>query len=246
MDRLETNKTLAIGNHTETPEFIEVLDKEAQGWKLKYYMWLSRLFIVFSFFSILLMLSSGLALFKLAPMVSVEPFLLIGQDATESLVREEPISQDMVSKDMLMETFIRQYIIFRNTIINDPIEMRTRWLSGGIVDYLSSEDVYIDFGKYVEANWKAIFETSLVREVEIISVGKQGGRRSPVWRADFVTYDLYNGERGGQIVSILRTRHWTASITPYFIKDRSFYSRRLVNPLGFTVTRYSQAEVETF
>ena len=244
-DKLETNKTLAIGSGvSSSPEFIEVLDVEAEGWKLKYYMWLSRLFIVFATFSLLLMIASGLALFKLAPMVIVEPFLFINQDATENIVREEPISQDMASKDKLMEMFIRQYIIYRNTIINDPIEMRTRWLPGGIVDYLSSEEVFTPFYEYVVANWKNIFETSLVREVEITSIGKQGGKKSPVWRVDFITYDLYNGEKNGRYVSVLRTRNWTASITPYFIKDRYFYSRRLVNPLGFTVTRYSQTEVE--
>lgn len=246
-NQLETNKILAIGSgEAEHPEFIEVLDKEAEGWKLKYYMWLSRLFIVFAAFSLMLMMASGLALFKLAPQVTVEPFLLIRQDTSDGIVREEPISQDMASKDKLMEMFIRQYVIYRNTIINDPMEMRTRWLPGGIVDYLSSPEVYEVFGQYVQSNWGNIFKSSLVREVEITSVGRQGGKRSPVWRVDFATYDLYESEQGTRRSTILRTRTWTASITPYFLRERAFYGRRLINPLGFTAARYSQTEVETF
>ena len=91
-----------------------------------------------------------------------------------------------------------------------------------------------------------IFKKILVREVEIISITRQGGSRSAVWKVDFKTYDLYNegGKTQGQQESTLRVRYWTASITAYFIPDRSFIVPRLINPLGFTVTRYSQTEVE--
>ena len=242
-------KVLAIEDaNAARPEFIEKLEKEAEGHKIRYYMWLARFFIITAVLSVLFLISASLALFKLAPLVTVEPFLVISQDSSEKIVRAEPISLDMSSRDKLMETFIRQYIIVRNTIINDPMEMRSRWMPGGMVNFLSSPEVFAAFNKYTQANWENIFKRALVREVEIISIGRQGGSRSAVWKVDFKTYDLYDeqGKSQAQKESTLRVRYWTASVTAYFMRDRMFMGRRLINPLGFTVTRYSQTEVEIF
>lgn len=242
-------QTLAIENTSvRTPEFLEKLERESEGAKLTYYLWLSRFFIVTAVVSLLLLVSSALALFRLAPMVTVEPFLVINQDSSEGIVREEPITTDMSSKDKLMEMFIRQYVIIRNTVINDPTEMRSRWMPGGMVNYLSSAEVFMAFHQSASSNWEAMFKRALVREVEIISISRQGGAKSPVWKVDFKTYDLYDeqGRSQAQKESTLRVRYWTASVTAYFIRERMFMGRRLINPLGFTVTRYSQTEVEIF
>lgn len=249
-NQIENGKqTLAIENQSAgRPEFITRVERQSEGAKLTYYLWLSRFFIVMATISLLLLISSSLALFRLAPMVTVEPFLIINQDASEEIVRDEPITMDMPSRDKLMKLFIRQYVILRNTIINDPTEMRSRWRPGGMVNYLSSPDVYTAFYKNVSTIWENMFRRALVREVEIISVNRQGGAKSPVWKVDFKTYDLYDdvGRSQAQKESTLRVRYWTASVTAHFIKDRMFMGRRLINPLGFTVVRYSQTEVEIF
>ena len=135
---LEGTRVLSItdanGRHKE---FISEVEKEVSGFKLKYYMWLSRLFILFAVVSLMIFMSSSLALFKLAPQVSVEPFLIIRQDTSDGIVRYEPISYKMASKNQLMETFVQQYVILRNTIINDEREMQTRWYPGCIMNLLS-------------------------------------------------------------------------------------------------------------
>lgn len=248
-NQLENTHHLAIGSpEARTPEFIDKLEREAEGFKMIYYLWLSRFFIATTIASLLFLISASLALFKLAPMVAVEPFLVINQDSSDNIVREEPISLDMASKDKMMETFIRQYIIVRNTVINDPLEMRSRWMRGGMVNFYSSPEVFSPFETWVVGAWENIFMQALVREVEIISVSRQGGKKSPIWKVDYKTYDLYDeqGKTQAQKESTLRVRYWTASITAYFIKDRMFLGRRLINPLGFTVTRYSQTEVDLF
>lgn len=83
----------------------------------------------------MIFMSSSLALFKLAPQVSVEPFLIIRQDTSDGIVRYEPISYKMASKNQLMETFVRQYVLLRNTIIADEKEMQTRWFPGGMMNF---------------------------------------------------------------------------------------------------------------
>lgn len=239
---------MAIESDAGAPQYLDHLDEVRNTFRETYYLWISRFFILTATISMMFLVLASLSLFRLAPMVTVEPFLLNSQSESENIVRNEAIDQGMASKDKLLEMFIRQYVIIRNTIINDPIEMRTRWMSGGMLNYLSAPDVYNDFGRATKTIWETIFKQVLVREVEIISVTRQGGSRSAVWKVDFKTYDLYNeqGKTQAQQETTLRVRYWTSSITAYFIPERSFVFPRLINPLGFTVTRYSQTEVEIF
>jgi len=62
---------------------------------------------------------------------------------------------------------------------------------------------------------------------------------------DFKTYTLEKDEQDNATMErVMKTRYWTASVTAVYIKERAFSGIRLINPLGFTVLRYSQAQVE--
>ena len=239
-------KVLAISGTVPEPQYINKLEEETHTVRQIYYLWVSRFFILTATLSCVFLVLASLSLFKLAPMVTVEPFLLVSQSESNDIVRNEAMDRNMASKEKLLKMYIKQYVVLRNTIINDPIEMRTRWMGGGMLNYLSSPDVYNEFGKATKVLWESIFKQVLVREVEIISLSRQGGSKSAVWKVDFKTYDLYNeaSQSQGQQEATLRVRYWTASITANFIPERSFILPRLVNPLGFTVVRYSQTEVE--
>lgn len=243
---LEATKVMALTDKSgRTYRFLGQAEKEKHSSKMYYYMWLSRLFIFTATLALMIFLSSSLALFKLAPQVSVEPFLIINQNDSNDMVRYEPIAMNMASKEKLMEIFVRQYVQYRNTIINDQLEMMSRWYPGGIVNFLSSDDIYSEFDKYQQKVWKYNVENQISQEVEIISIGKVGGKKSPVWKVDFKTYEVSQRNRNGDTGAlVLRTRYWTASVTSYFIPERIFVGRRLINPLGFTVTRYNQSEVQ--
>ena len=243
-----TPKMTAIEGKTKDPQYLNSLEKERNTLKQVYYMWLARCFVALATLSMMFFVLASLSLFHLAPAVTVDPLLLVNQNDSMDAIRSEAIAPNMASKDQLFDMYVRQYVILRNTIINDPVEMRSRWMSGGIVNYLSSPQVYENFGDSTKKMWEEIFKKVMVREVEIISVTRQGGARSSVWKVDFKTYDLYNeqGKTQSQQETTLRVRYWTASITAHFIPERAFMAMRLINPLGFTVTRYSQTEVEIF
>lgn len=226
--------------------FIDKEEKETTSLKMVYYMWLSRLFIFFATISLIVFLSTSLSLFRLAPIVEVEPFLIIRQDNSDNLVRSEPISQNMASKDLLLKTFIKQYVILRNTVISDEAEMSSRWLPGGMINFMSSWPVFYQFRDSTRDMMDKKEYYSFVREVEIISIARQGGKRSEVWKVDFKTYDLRPGNANSGGALIMKERYWTASVTARFYPERVFMGRRLINPIGFTVIRYSQSEVEIF
>ncbi|MBR2299137.1 MAG: type IV secretion system protein [Alphaproteobacteria bacterium] len=222
-----------------------VTDKEIKKTlKESYYQWVSRLMILLCIVSLVFFTTASLVLFRMAPQVSVEPFLIIKQDNSDSMVRYEVIAHDMASRNQIMETFIRQYVMMRNNVLLDEREMQSRWFPGGIVNYLSAPDVYIKFNHEAVASLTQTLKENIVRDTEVISVNKVGGEKSPVWKVDFRTYDLKRGssETDGRL--ILKTRYWTASVTAFFIPQRLFMAKRLMNPLGFTVVRYSQTEVE--
>ncbi len=243
---IEGSKILAIADKKgHEYHFIDSQEKEKISAKMTYYLWLSRFFIVTSAASLLLFVAASLALFNLAPRVTVEPFLIIDQRSSDEIVRYEPIAHDMASKKMMMEIFVRQYVLYRNTIINDRREMMVRWYAGGLVNYLSSPQVFSEFSKYRDSVWKEITDNQISQEVEIISIGRVGGDKSPVWKVDFKTYEVSARRRNPETGALfLRVHYWTASVTSYFIPERMFMGRRLLNPLGFTVTRYSQSEVD--
>lgn len=242
---LDASKTLSLTDgNGHTHEFLGEAEKEVISAKQNYYKWLSRLFIFFATLSLLLFMSSSLALFNLAPQVSVEPFLIIKQDASENIVRYEPISEDMASETQLMEAFIKQYVILRNTILRDEGEMMLRWYPGGMVNFLSSDYVFSEFDAYRRSVWQKMLDSKIVREVEIISVDRVGGEKSSVWKVDFRTFDLSEYQRDNKTRGIsLKIRYWTASVTAFFFRERQFVGLRLINPIGFTVVRYSQTEV---
>lgn len=243
----QTNETLAIAHGSQQNiHYVTQNDVEQKTAKEAYYKWLSRLVIFFTILSVGFFASASLVLFKLAPQVTVEPFLIIKQDDSSQMVRYEPIAKEMASNQMLMESFMKQYVTLRNTIINDANEMETRWMPGGMVNYFSSPKIFDEFyRKEVDQKMKKYATEKLVREVEILSIGKVGGENSRVWKIDFKTYDLtpkLTNDASGSM--LLRTKYWTASISATFVPDRIFIARRLMNPVGFTVIQYSQAEVE--
>lgn len=244
---LAGSKVLAIGNG-QAPQpvaFIDSYEQTEASLKLKYYMWLSRFFIFLAVLSLTLFLSASLALFRLAPQITVKPFLIISQDDSDNIVRAEGLDTNMPSKDKLIEMYVRQYVEVRNTIIDDDMEMRTRWQPGGIMHFLSSPRIFEAFSQYRDAIWNNVVSKGTVQEVEIVSVKRVGGQHSPVWKVDFKTYTMAKKEQDGSTLDrVMTVRYWTASVTAVFIKERLFAGRRLINLLGFTVLRYSQTQVE--
>ena len=237
---------LLIKGNRKDISYIEKNERENTSIKKLYYLWLSRFFTILAAISIAFLVLSSLAIFRLAPRVTVEPLLLIKKQSSENLVNSEVISQDIASRELIMKMFIRYYVKLRNTIISDKREMQLRWMPGGLLSFLSSPAVYNEFGAYMSQNWEKITNSPLSREVEIVSVSRQGGDKSSVWKVNFKTYDIENSKEGKVSSDNIITKYWTTSLITRFIPERAFSFYRLINPLGFTVTRYSQTEINTF
>ena len=104
-------KKLAISGTVIEPKYIDRLEEEESSFKQIYYLWVSRLFILTAVVSCLFLVLASLSLFRLAPMVTVDPFLLISQSSSEDIVRNEAIDKKMASKEKILKMFIKQYVI---------------------------------------------------------------------------------------------------------------------------------------
>ncbi len=245
MAELEKDNKLYITGRKNTsadekyqPQYITEDDFHTSSAKEVYFRWLARLVIFCAVLSLGLFLSATLVVFRLAPEILVEPLLITTQTDSNNMVRYEPISEKMPSIQQLTELYIKQYVILRNTVINDIDEMRTRWGPGGLVHYLSAPPVYSAF---VGDNAKAVqnmFSKDYSSEVRIDSINRIS-EKSPAWYVNFTVYNLsHNQLKSGAL--ILKTTRYRASVTPKFYEERRAVYPRIVNPLGFTVVKYNQ------
>ena len=224
------------------PHFISEVEAEESYGKERYFRWLSRLVMLCALISLSFFLCSTLVIFRLAPEIIVEPLMLVGsQSDSNNLVRYEPITEKMPSLKQMTEMFIKQYIIIRNTVIIDEQEMTTRWGVGGIIQCLSSESVYEDFVGRNFGDVNRMYNHEYSSEVYIDRIGKEG-KNSPSWTVDFTIHHLSQG-RNNMGSMKLKTERFRASITPRYHPERRLVTRRLVNPLGFTVDKYNQSEI---
>lgn len=208
-----------------------------------YFRWLSRLVILCAIISLAFFLCSSLVVFRLASGFMVEPLLIVkDQSSSQDMVRYEPITTKMSSENQMLEMFIKQYVSLRNTVINDEQEMQTRWGYGGIVEYLSSPEVYRDFVGQNAGSVDKMFDNDYSSEVRIDSYSKVS-ENSPVWVVYFTVYNLSRSPKGRGNALLLKIIKYKASLTPEFWPERVAYYARVLNPLGFTVVQYNQDEI---
>ena len=233
------------GSSQEIPkkefQFVTEETRETVSAKEVYFRWLSRLVFLCALVSLAFFLSATLVIFRLAPEILVQPLLIIKQSDSERMVRYEPLTTDMPSIKQLTEMFVKQYVIMRNTVINDEQEMRTRWGPGGIVYFLSAEDIYMKFVGVHADSIEKMFDNEYSSEVKIDSLYKES-QNSPAWTIKFTVYSLSKGRSSSGDLR-LNIKRYKASLTPKFIPERQMYFTRLINPLGFTVVKYSQDEI---
>lgn len=253
MVNLPNQKIFRIADKTgrdKTPEFITEDVVEVQRARLVYYKWVNRLMMLLATISLTYGVCATLAILKLVPQIVYDPQIFVQFSDSESLVTREYINRRMTSREKIMINFMKQYVELRNTYVRDELEMKKRWMWGGLVSYLSTYDIYKKFAEEYPKVQKELDAKNASRSVEILSVERSGGDKSHIWKVEFKTYDFtygkdreYNANRdaGPEIIE----RYWTANIGSHDDPRRRTAYKRLINPLGFVVYSYYQSEIES-
>ncbi|MBQ8671359.1 MAG: hypothetical protein IJ525_02430 [Alphaproteobacteria bacterium] len=201
----------------------------------KRYLWTARAFAVVTAISICCNLILLLTVANILPLYRVEPYLLTLSNKEEQVYRIIPYNKNMNSEKTITETFIRQYILLRNTLLPDVEEMESRWGNGGDLQEMSSPVVYDDFMKNTgRKRMKSIKEDGLTSVVKIITVNEI---EEAVWQVEYsVDYYLPSSFTP-------KTVKYRASLRAQYIQRRVQFRERLKNPVGFKIVSYGTKQI---
>ena len=202
----------------------------------KRYLWTARAFAVVTAISICCNLILLLTIANILQLYRVEPYLLTLANKEEQVYRIIPYSKDMESQKSITETFVRQYILLRTTLLPDIEEMESRWQNGGDLQEMSSPIVYKDFqentGKKLMQRMK---QDGLTSNVKIITVNEIDDAVSLVeYSVDSYLPSSYTP----------KTVRYRASLRIQYVQRRVQYKERLKNPVGFKVISYGTKQIK--
>ena len=202
----------------------------------KRYLWTARAFAVVTAISICCNLLLLLTVSNILPLYRVEPYLLTLSDKSEQVYNIIPYSRNMGAQKTITETFVRQYVLLRTTLLPDIEEMLSRWQDGGDLQEMSSGVVYQDFLKNTGAKlMKKMKNDGLTSDVKIITVNEI---EEGVWQVEYkVDYFLPS-------MSTPRTLRYRASMRVQYIRRKVQYKERLKNPVGFKVVSYGTKQIK--
>ncbi len=202
----------------------------------KRYLWTARAFAVVTAISLCCNLILLLTIAQILPLYRVEPYLLTLSNKEEQVYNIIPYSRDMEAKKSITETFIRQYVLLRTTLLSDIEEMEARWQNGGDLQKMSSPIVYQEFMSETGPKlMKRMKEDGLTSNVSIITVNEIS---DSLWQVEYsVDYYLPSSYTPKKM-------KYRASMRVQYIPQRVSYKERLKNPVGFTVLSYSIKQIK--
>ena len=201
----------------------------------KRYLWTARAFAVVTAISICCNLLLLLTVANMLPLYRVEPYLLTLSDKSEQVYRIVPYNKNMESEKTITETFVRQYVLLRTTLLPDIEEMQSRWQNGGDLQEMSSPIVYQDFLKATGNKlMQRMKQDGLTSNVKIITVNEI---ENALWQVEYsVDYYLPSS-------STPKTIKYRATMKIQYVPRRVQYKERLKNPVGFKVIQYGTKQI---
>ena len=218
--RPKANKDVVVENATE-----------------KRYLWTARAFAVIFAISMCCNFILVYVIFAITPLYRVAPYLMSFADKGEQIYTIVPV-QNIYDQKYLTEIFVREYILLRNTFVNDIDEMETRWGPEGLLREMSSPGAYDKFyNEVAKPTIEKISQYNITRNIKIASVTEVGGERGePWWQVEFRMEDM------APSLETPRVSIWVASLKIKYRAKKVKFGERLKNPLGFTVLDYRQVK----
>ncbi|MCI7486548.1 MAG: type IV secretion system protein [Alphaproteobacteria bacterium] len=202
----------------------------------KRYLWTARAFAVVTAISLCCNMILLLTISNIVPLYRVEPYLLTLSNKEEQVYRIIPYTRNMDSEKAITETFIREYILLRTTLLADTEEMEARWQNGGDLQEMSSSIVYQDFLKNTGRKlMQRMKQDGLTSSVKILTVNEI---EEGTWQVEYsVDYYLPSSYKP-------RTIRYRASLKVQYQPRRVQYKERLKNPVGFKVISYGTKQLK--
>ncbi len=242
-----TKKLLLEGQRTEKvrpriphPQRRGNADVVVENSTEKRYLWTARAFAIIFAVSMCCNLILTYVIFTIIPLYRIEPYLFSFKDKKDQIYTIHPV-QRIYEYKYLTEIFIKEYVLLRNTFVNDIDEMERRWGVGSTLQEMSSTGVYSQFREnFADKAIDLIRNHNITRNIKISSVSEVGGERGETWwQVEFRVEDMMPE------YETPRLSVWLASIKIQYRSNKVTFGERLKNPLGFTVLDYKQVERKT-
>lgn len=202
------------------------------------YLWTARAFAMIFVVGLITNIMMLMALSSLSPLLRIQPFELTFADKKTQVVEIAPMALSESTVNSVIASMLRQYVKVRHEIVADQDEMAYNWGSGGLVDLLSTDNVFNEFQR---GRSKILEDAVAARETRTVNFRST----SPLadkgyWMVDF---DIIrrSPDRGKE--EVVRN---IATVQVVFQPTRVLWEQRLKNPIGFKVAVYGVQQKESF
>ena len=206
------------------------------------YLWIARTFALVSVVSLLSTLILLVALFSLMPVMRVQPFYLTTLNKEQQVVQVVKPKLADVDMKLLTESLVRQYVLSRFTVGSNIAEMERRWGLDGIVNQMSDQTVFEEFVNVALGLLKQARQEGLIRSIRIQNVRfvrTETESKKMVWIAEIEATSMKHGN------SEPAKSNWEIQMRVYYEPRKTgvLWEKRLQNPLGFKVDRFSTRQL---
>ena len=196
-----------------------------------------------SLVALLVALGSVFAVARLAPLKTVEPYLLQIDEKTGITQKVEPVSRGQYATNIAVDKyFISAYVRARESYNPTPT---VRLLNDELVRLMSSRDVFYYYRQSISVENKESLTVRLgnfgMRNVQVSRINyittpapfDQKAEKTPdrIMRVEFTTTDILPNAPDNE-------QRWIATITFAYTTLNLNEREQLLNPLGFQVTNY--------
>lgn len=200
-------------------------------------------------------------LITLFPLQKVYPYLVTFKSQESQVVSIEPMSVEGNGMLYATEDSVRDYVIQRHTFVPIDSAMQQQWGPSSRLAARTGPELYAKFMDSSKAELAQMMTAGYTRKIDINSVQRIAG---DTWQVNFTTHDTLptaggtltgSAMFGGQpststalgtpgnptqpIITQNNDQTWIATMKVDYQPQKVTYDKRLLNPLGFTVTDYS-------
>ena len=210
--------------------------------KTERYLWIARAFSAVAILATVANVLLFAAIGSLYPLVRIQPFYLDILDKNQQVIDIAPISANELQSERVVEALVRQYVLARNEIGQDILEIEERFGPDGIIALMSSEDVYRGFLEFYQRDLEEpIRQEGLTISASIDTMSKIANNFQ--WRV-YLTLKM-NRQNSVEPEVVRLIVNLEVQFDPLFKKaTRLTWQDRLKNPLGFRVVSYGWEEVK--
>ena len=195
--------------------------------------WVSRAMAIIVFVLLFVILSLASGFLWLFPLKEVKPLLLTAYNKDTQIIKIEPIEKTTYGYNKLMEIYAKQFVVDLHTVDGLTEKSRLKKLS------LMTQDETTDYVDSVlntendNATIRKLMDANITRSVIIKNVNYLAPDAPNTWQIDWELLDINKDH------TIQKRTNFSSVVTAETqIKQVSFDEEDL-NPVGFTVIRYS-------